>query len=283
MQKTLFEENGITSLLRVDGDEDLKLRPGININAPPSEGRCHCCGRHLSELKPFGKAGDPLVGDFDGALLLKNFRPDAPHNEVVERIYEEFFGNCHTDQDYQKAKEKLVQKFGEKKAEYIVNWTMISGSVGSSWECRDCICLDDYEFDARHADSLDPPGRCDCCGRHLGELKPFTEGDPVMDYFNGKLLARRERPCAPPTDESNKIMDEFFGDCITYEDHQKAKEKLIQKYGEEEAEKLWTFAFFLDGSFQSSWECTDCIGLDTHQYLEKKMAQEPNSGPDSPG
>lgn len=59
IQKSLFEGNGVTSLSVVEGEEDLQLRPGMNINAPPSDGRCDCCGRHLSELKPFGKAVEP--------------------------------------------------------------------------------------------------------------------------------------------------------------------------------------------------------------------------------
>ena len=46
----------------------------IYINPPPSDGRCEGCGRHVSELKPFGGPGDPLVGDFTGELLLKHFR-----------------------------------------------------------------------------------------------------------------------------------------------------------------------------------------------------------------
>jgi hypothetical protein len=283
MQKSLFEGNGITSLLIVDGEEDLKPKGGININPPPADGRCDGCGRYLSELKPFGKAGDPLVGDFDGALLLKNFRPDAPHNEVVERIYDEFFGNCPTEEDFQKAKENLAQKYGEKQAEYIINWVEISGSVGSSWECRDCIVLDDYEFEDMVAARFDTPEKCDCCGKPLADLKPFTEGDPVMGYFIGKLLARRERPSVPPTDEFSKMMDEFFGNCITLDDNDEALGKLIQKYGREEALKLWTFTFFLDGSFQSNWECKDCIALDTHQYFVEKMAQEPDSDHNSPG
>jgi hypothetical protein len=88
MQKLLFEGNGITSLGSVDGEEDLKPKGGININPSPSDGRCDCCGRHLSELRPFGKAGDPLVGDFDGFLLLKTHRSNWPFIfEEAEKIY----------------------------------------------------------------------------------------------------------------------------------------------------------------------------------------------------
>jgi len=74
MSEFIIKENGITSLGSIDGEEDLKTRPGININPPPKDGRCYCCGRHVSELKPFGGPGDPLVGDFTGAYLIKKFR-----------------------------------------------------------------------------------------------------------------------------------------------------------------------------------------------------------------
>lgn len=49
-------------------------QPTIQINTPPSNLCCERCGKHISKLKPFGKAGDPLVGDFDGARLVKTFR-----------------------------------------------------------------------------------------------------------------------------------------------------------------------------------------------------------------
>ena len=49
----------------------------IVINPPPSDSRCECCGKHVSELKPFGGPGDPLVGDFNGALLVKTFRDNG--------------------------------------------------------------------------------------------------------------------------------------------------------------------------------------------------------------
>jgi len=39
----------------------------------------------------------------------------------------------------------------------------------------------------------------------------------------------------------------------------------------------------LDRIFIISWECKDCIVLATAQYFKKKMAQEPDSGHDSPG
>ena len=71
MTTKIFDGNGAVSLGSISNEKDLKIKARININPTPKDGRCDCCGRHISELTPFGKAGDPLVGDFDGELLVK--------------------------------------------------------------------------------------------------------------------------------------------------------------------------------------------------------------------
>ena len=101
MTTFLINENGVSSLGSISEYGALKGMPGININPPPADGKCQVCGRSLEELKPFGKAGDPLVGDFDGELLVKRWRRMIPY-------------------DYDQ--------------------------TASSWECRDCIVLDDEEI-----------------------------------------------------------------------------------------------------------------------------------------
>ena len=124
--------------------EDLK-RTGIN--PPPRDGKCDCCGKHISELKPYGKAGDPLVGDFDGVLLLKRFRRDFPYNEEAERVMNEaneivMNGEDITDQDIEVW---LINKYGKEKGKEFHNY-MLSCQVGPSWECRDCAVLDGDEY-----------------------------------------------------------------------------------------------------------------------------------------
>ncbi len=52
----------------------------ILINPPPVDGHCDICQRHVSELEAFGGPGDPLVGDFSGAKLVKNYRWDYPYH-----------------------------------------------------------------------------------------------------------------------------------------------------------------------------------------------------------
>jgi hypothetical protein len=54
MATKIIDNNGIVSFDSISSEEDLKLRPRISINPPPAKGRCECCGRHISELEPFG-------------------------------------------------------------------------------------------------------------------------------------------------------------------------------------------------------------------------------------
>lgn len=134
----------------VSTEEDLKLS---EINPPPHDGRCNCCGRHLSELKPFGKAGDPLPGDFDGALLVKTFRGDALLDDEIDKIMWGFFDGCCSKEDYDKAEGKLIEKYGQEKAEEMMMYHQLSRTVSPCWECRDCIVLDTDEFYKKQAES----------------------------------------------------------------------------------------------------------------------------------
>ena len=148
MGEIIIKADTAISLGSIDGEEDLKPRKGIiNINPPPADGKCNCCGRHINELKPFGKAGDPLVGDFDGALLVKKYRTALPPPDPeTQEIFDRFIGNREPGVDYDKAKKLLVQEFGAEDAETIELRVYGGDQVGSSWECRDCAILDMYEF-----------------------------------------------------------------------------------------------------------------------------------------
>ncbi|MBA7697479.1 hypothetical protein ES703_106144 [subsurface metagenome] len=139
MAKVMFEINGIVILDSIDSEEDLKPRPGIRciINPPPSDGRCRCCGRHLTELRPF---------DFDGALLVKMFRAHSPPDEELDAIWEKYTWNCDSGDDYRKAKEKMIQELGEEKAELVETYAHARATSYPSWECRDCFFLDSQTY-----------------------------------------------------------------------------------------------------------------------------------------
>ena len=145
MSEIIIKQKGLTSLGSVESEEDLKPRPGINLNAPPEDGRCDCCGRHISELKPYGGPGDPLGGDFTGALLIKMFRPDGPYDEKAEKAFEEA-EKWYWRDDFDHPLGWLIDKYGKEKALDMEFSIQLYRSYGKSWECRDCFILSDNEY-----------------------------------------------------------------------------------------------------------------------------------------
>lgn len=122
--------------------EDLK-RTGIN--PPPRDGKCDCCGKHISELKPYGKAGYPLVGDFDGVLLLKRFRQDGPYSEKAEKAVKEA-DKHYANEGYKDPLEWIKNKYGSEEGEKLFYSYMLYCQTSKSWECRDCAVLDGDEY-----------------------------------------------------------------------------------------------------------------------------------------
>jgi hypothetical protein len=143
-------ENGIVLLDAISKEKDLMPTGRIIINPPPGDGRCDVCGRHISELKPFGCPGDPLVGDFSGKLLIKNFRPDFPLpdeiREVNKRAKKEEGIRSQDDFDswyianYSEDERKRLNEIFEEWEEMGLH------QFSKSWECRDCIVLDLDEY-----------------------------------------------------------------------------------------------------------------------------------------
>ena len=84
-KKYEFENGNICSPQWVnDCDYESDAKPcadkrKVLINPPPEDGKCAICGRHVRALEAFGGSDDPLLGDFSGAKLVKNFREDYPH------------------------------------------------------------------------------------------------------------------------------------------------------------------------------------------------------------
>jgi hypothetical protein len=147
MTEILINENGNISLASISRKQDLVLGLGTNLNPPPEDGRCECCGRHMSELKPFGKSGDPLVGDFEGALLVKNFREAGFNDEEAQN----FMRLAHEYYQFNEGEDSLcwlwkVSQHGEEEGASSCRIAKLCGNIVASWECRDCIVLDDAEY-----------------------------------------------------------------------------------------------------------------------------------------
>lgn len=134
------------SLGAVSKEEDLEPKGSFIINGPPSDGRCEVCGRHMSELKPFGGPGDRLVGDFSGELLVKIWRREGPYDEESEKAWEEAEKATEGTPESNDLHPWFIGKYGKEKRERLFFGGMLSSSSRSSWECRDCIILDEDEY-----------------------------------------------------------------------------------------------------------------------------------------
>ena len=145
MSEVIFNKNGVISMGSVDREEDLKPRPGINLNPPPPDGRCECCGRHISELKPYGGHGDPLVGDFTGAYLVKRFRSGGPYDEEAEMAIKEA-ERCYEGENFNDVLDYMIHKYGKERGKDLFYTAEAHGATHASWECRDCAVLDVNEY-----------------------------------------------------------------------------------------------------------------------------------------
>ena len=129
----------------VQNEDDLESKLIFYIDRPPWHIRCFCCLRHIDELDAFGGPGDPLVGDFTGAKLVRIYRSWCPHNEEFERILDEAKEKYLAD-GFANGDAWIVAKYGKEMALEIETYTEEVGYIRKNFECRDCIVLDDNEF-----------------------------------------------------------------------------------------------------------------------------------------
>jgi hypothetical protein len=121
MTKILSYENAMVIWKEVD----LELDPGIDFLVPQEDWkgvlRCNCCQRHISQLKPFGKAGGPLNEDLDGVLLVKTIRSYVLPIDKDSVIIWEYLRTCSSKSEEdsakaKKAREKLVKKIRRRRS-----------------------------------------------------------------------------------------------------------------------------------------------------------------------
>lgn len=113
------------------------------VNPPPDDHTCMICGRSSDVLVPFGGPGDPLVGDFSGAYLVKTFRwflTLSPEESARIGMVE---AACQ-GRDPADFESRAVEMFGIEQATLLLGRASIADQVDRSWECRDCILLDSW-------------------------------------------------------------------------------------------------------------------------------------------
>ena len=110
---------------------------------------------------------------------------------------------------------------------------------------------------------------CWCCHKHFSELKPFGgPGDPYIGDFSGRYVIRTYRFHAFFDKETEMAFSEAEKN---FEQHgfQDKFDYMIAKYGNEKAERY--FGIAEESSMtRKSYECRDCICMDTEEYFKKK-------------
>lgn len=138
-----------------------------------SRPRCHVCGRHIDELPVISAPGNI----YDGERLVKTYRPDFIADPEAEKAHAEAakaWNEAGKPWDFQslyafnergigtlpKEKEELFNYCQKKHDEWFHSWFInrygaekgqqfydyCGPCVGSSWECRDCLILDDDAY-----------------------------------------------------------------------------------------------------------------------------------------
>lgn len=110
------------------------------INGPPKDLKCEKCGKHISELEPFGG-----VGDFADAKLVKTFRSMNEGLNLSEEEYTKFeeindlFSTLGNSVGWEKAELEVNAKFGIEDVQRAMFYDQLSSTITPSWECKDCI------------------------------------------------------------------------------------------------------------------------------------------------
>lgn len=195
MVEVLTNNKGAFCLHCVSVEDDLRLHPGVNINPPPSDGKCECCGRHMHGIKPFGKAGDPLIGDFEGTLLLKIFRNEGPYDKSALHSIKELGGGNDLFA-------LMIAKYGVHKGKDIYYRALASAIVVPSWECRNCVVLSDDEYFKK----IKPRkfARLIIAKDQLGGMKELYEG-----IIFGRIV--KENICMFNDETGSKIQISVYG------------------------------------------------------------------------
>ena len=122
----------------------------LTINPPPNDKKCECCGVHIKDLSIFGKEGDPLVGNFEGAKLVKIFRPMLyRHKKEIYNTKRMWIkpNTKNNKEDFPILDEKkFMKKYGKKKLEEYWLYEQLCDTIEASWECRNCIILSNKEY-----------------------------------------------------------------------------------------------------------------------------------------
>jgi hypothetical protein len=150
------DERAVSERLAETGEEEMQRQEILHnskpiFDIPPYDWdhRCDCCGKHVSELIPYGGPGDPLQGDHTGMLLVRQYRPMFDTRKE-EKAFQEAQKRYEED-GFKDPEQWLINKYGKERAKEIHEREGV-GYTTKSFECRDCAgTIEDIYFARREA------------------------------------------------------------------------------------------------------------------------------------
>ncbi|MBC2732807.1 MAG: hypothetical protein HF981_00430 [Desulfobacteraceae bacterium] len=130
-------------------DNNSIVKSRLLINGPPTDERCECCGRHVSELVSFEKLDDDSFpfDEIEGAYLIKLFRGMGPYDMEADHAMDAvLYQMAEAGQTRGDPLEWFIKLYGEELGKKYYYSNMAASTVRSSWECRDCVVLDQNEY-----------------------------------------------------------------------------------------------------------------------------------------
>ena len=95
-----------------------------------------CCGRHTSEFKTLGEAGDCMDDNSERALFIKVYRPDCLPDEENKKVLDKA-NRVYKSEGYYDPIDWILKEYGDE--------VLLVGAT-KSWECRDCAVLTTDEY-----------------------------------------------------------------------------------------------------------------------------------------
>jgi hypothetical protein len=76
---------------------------------------------------------------------VKGYRALGPYDAEAQKVFEKAQRRYEAD-GFDDPLDWMIDQYGREKAEAIDCTVQMYGSAESSWECRDCMCLDMYGY-----------------------------------------------------------------------------------------------------------------------------------------
>jgi hypothetical protein len=100
------------------------------------ERTCDRCYKPISELPEF-----PSGSYYEGAKLGKTYRAlyEGPEIDEYEQILDEYVYEAEPGDVWRENMNELIEKYGQEKVDQAFIYEQARNTIGSSWECIDCI------------------------------------------------------------------------------------------------------------------------------------------------